>query len=293
MRPNDREPNTLRARVASAGPVALALAPALVVACMGALVTFGPASPSEPTLSAWEPYGVPMAAGAFFIEFAVRYYAADLLVLGPPLLVLILLPLWAAKRTPLHEAGRPNPPRWPLGAAAILAILYIILPHIVSGSDASPRLRPLVVFCLFCYGGVTLSTRARRLLSTLALLSGLLSVGLLCISFAGINRQLDDFTSGTAFVRRALDSTRWSSTPAPLPILVKPFLHAWGYYGVERDIVTPFAFAWHPTRFPYRYRELPIQSQAGALPSNEDEPYAMMEGRACQAARRLAPSRTC
>jgi hypothetical protein len=293
--PDDREPNTFRARVASAGPVALALAPAVVVACMGALVSFrsGLAQP-EPTLSAWEPYGVPMAAGAFFVEFAVRYHVSDLLVLGPPLLVLILLPLWAARRTPLHEARRPNPPRWPLGAAAVLAILYIILPHIVSGSDASPRLRPLVVFCLFCYGGVTLSTRARRLLSTLALLSGLSSVGLLCVSFAGINRQLDDFTSGTALVRRGARLYPMVFDPRSPSILVKPFLHAWGYYGVERDVVTPFAFAWHPTRFPYRYRELPIQGQAGALPSDsEDEPYAMMEGRACQAARRLAPSRTC
>ena len=57
---------------------------------------------------------------------------------------------------------------------------------------------------------------------------------------------------------------------------MKPFLHAWGYYGLARDVVTPYAFAWHETRFPYRYRELPLHGPRSPFPSDaEDEPYAL------------------
>ena len=57
--------------------------------------------------------------------------------------------------------------------------LYFALPHIVFGSDASPRLRPLILFCLCCYAGVSLSRRARRRVAALALASGLLGAATL------------------------------------------------------------------------------------------------------------------
>jgi hypothetical protein len=284
---------TLRRRLASARPLALALAPTVAIACVVALGS--EAAPSEPTLSVWEGYSPLMAAGAFFVEFAIRYHVSDVLALGPPLMVLVALPLWAAsRRLQTTDENLTRPPSWPLAAAAALTILYFVLPHIVSGSDVSPRLRPLVVFCLFCYAGVTLSPRARQVVSILALVSGLASVGLLCRSFAEINRQLDDFTSAIPLVKRGARLYPMVFDPRSPSILVKPFLHAWGYYGVERDVVTPYAFAWHPSRFPYRYRDLPAHGEASALPSDsEDEPYALLEGRACEATRRLAPSRSC
>ena len=82
--------------------------------------------------------------------------------------------------------------------------------------------------------------------------------------------------------------------PRSPSILVKPFLHAWGYYGLARDVVTPYAFAWHETRFPYRYRELPLHQPGSPFPSDaEDEPYALIEGRLCAAERRFSPSLSC
>src|SRR6185437_14024400 len=73
-------------------------------------------------------------------------------------------------------------------------------------------------------------------------------------------------------------------------ILVKPFLHAWGYYGLARQVVTPFAFAWHESRFPYRYRALPVHTLDSPFPSDaEDEPYALLQGRLCASVRRFSP----
>jgi hypothetical protein len=294
--PVPNSPKALRDRLISAGPIALALAPAMAVACIGMFTALrGGLAPPEPTLSAWEPYSVPEAAGAFFVEFAMRYRLADLVVLGLPLLLLMIAPLKAASQAK-YETSSADPMRstWPIGAAAILTALYFVLPHIVFGSDLSPRLRPLVLFCLFCYGGVTLSLRARRAVSGVALLSGLSSVALLCLSFTDLNRQLGDFTSGIPFVRRGARLYPMVFDPRSPSLLVKPFLHAWAYYGVEGDIVSPFAFAWHPARFPYRYRDLPIHGRSGPLPSDsEDEPYALTDGRLCNSVRRLAPSRTC
>jgi hypothetical protein len=294
--PESRVGPTLRGRLMSAGPLAMALAPTAVLAFVVALR--GTAAPAEPSLSTWEGYSSIEALGAFFVEFAVRYHLIDLLVLGPPLLVLIILPLRAA-RASRRLASTTDPsgaraPSWPLWAAASLMVLYLVLPHIVTGSDVSPRLRAPIVFCLFCYAGVTLSARARRLVSALALVTGIASAGLLCASFSDLNRELEDFTSGIPLVRRGARLYPMVFDPRSPSILVKPFLHAWGYYGVERDVATPFGFAWHPSRFPYRYRDLPVHAEQGALPSDsEDEPYALLQGRECDAIRRLSPSRSC
>ena len=134
-------------------------------------------------------YDFPSAVGTFFVEFAVRYHLADLAALGPPLVVLIAVPL-AARRAP-------GAPRWPLAAALVLALLYLASPHIVSGSDLAPRLRPLLVFALLCYSGVVLSPRARRRVTVLALLSGLGGVALLVTSFRSLG--IPSTTSPRAF----------------------------------------------------------------------------------------------
>ncbi len=128
------------------------------------------------------------------------------------------------------------------------------------GSDLTPRLRPLLVFSLLCYSGVALSPRARRRVALLALASGLGGAALLCRDFRSLGHALDDFSSGIPFVRRGSRVYPVIFDPRSPSILVKPFLHAWGYYGLARDVVTPYAFAWHATRFPYRYRELPVHS---------------------------------
>ena len=131
-------------------------------------------APFEPTVSRWEMYDFPSAIGAFFVEFAMRYHLIDLAVLGPPLVALI------GCRSLARRAGADRrAPRWPLHAAGILALLYLLSPHIVLGSDLTPRLRPLLVFALLCYGGVALSPRARRRVALLALASGLGGAALL------------------------------------------------------------------------------------------------------------------
>ena len=277
------------ARLRAAGPVALALLPSLLLAAASWRGTFGGQSPSEPTLSRWEMYDLPSAVGAFFVEFAMRYHLIDLAALGPPLLVLIGVPLLARRR-----GADPQAPRWPLHAAGILALLYLLSPHIVLGSDLTPRLRPLLVFSLLCYSGVALSPGARRRVALLALASGLGGAALLCRDFRNLGHALDDFSSGIPFVRRGSRVYPLIFDPRSPSILVKPFLHAWGYYGLARDVVTPYAFAWHATRFPYRYRELPLHPVDSAFPSDaEDEPYALIEGRLCSSVRRFSASVSC
>jgi hypothetical protein len=277
------------ARLRRAGPVALALLPALLLAA--AAWRGGGSAPEsfEPTVSSWEMYDFPSAIGAFFVEFAMRYHLIDLAVLGPPLLVLIGIPL-AARRPGTNSQA----PRWPLHAAGLLALLYLFSPHIVLGSDLTPRLRPLLVFALLCYSGVALSPVARRRVAVLALASGLGGALLLAQDFRSLGRALDDFSSGIPFVRRGSRVYPVIFDPRSPSILVKPFLHAWGYYGLARDVVTPYAFAWHATRFPYRYRELPLHAADSAFPSDaEDEPYALLEGRLCASVRRFSASLSC
>ena len=277
------------ARLGAAGPIALALSPSLLLAALSWQAGVGARAAPEPTVSSWEMYDLPSSIGAFFVEFAMRYHLIDLAALGPPLIVLIGVPLLA------RRAGtKPEAPRWPLHAAGILAVLYLLSPHIVLGSDLAPRLRPLLVFSLFCYGGVALSPRARRRVALLALGSGLGGAALLCRDFRSLGRALDDFSSGIPFVRRGSRVYPVIFDPRSPSILVKPFLHAWGYYGLARDVVTPYAFAWHATRFPYRYRELPVHAVDSAFPSDaEDEPYALLQGRLCAAVRRLSASVSC
>jgi hypothetical protein len=277
------------ARLAAAGRVALALLPSLLLAAASWRGAIAAPAPSEPTVSSWEMYDFPSSLGAFFVEFAMRYHLIDLAALGPPLIVLVGVPLLAGRAGTRSEA-----PRWPLHAAGILALLYVFSPHIVLGSDLTPRLRPLLVFSLLCYGGVGLSPRARRRVALLALASGLGGAALLCRDFRSLGRALDDFSSGIPFVRRGSRVYPVIFDPRSPSILVKPFLHAWGYYGLARDVVTPYAFAWHATRFPYRYRELPLHRVDSAFPSDgEDEPYALVQGRLCTAVRRLSASVSC
>ncbi len=286
--PGAGDEKPLGRRLAEAWPCALALLPSLALAASSARGALGGGAPLEPTLSRWETYDLPTALGAFFVEFAVRYHLIDLLVLGPPLVALLAVPL-LARRT-----AAPGTPRWPLRAALLLAALYVALPHVVLGSDLSPRLRPLVVFSLLCYGGVALSPRARRRLTLLALASGLGGAAILCANFRALGRSLDDFVSGVPYVRPGSRVYPVIFDPRAPSVLVKPFLHAWGYYGLDREVVTPYAFAWHETRFPYRYRELPVHLVTSAFPSDaEDEPYALIQGRLCAAERRLSPSLTC
>jgi hypothetical protein len=276
-------------RLRAAGPVALALLPSLLLAAVSWRGGVPAPGASEPTVSSWEMYDLPSAIGAFFVEFAMRYHLLDLAALGPPLLVLIGAPLLARR-----AGANPEAPRWPLHAAGILALLYLFSPHIVLGSDLSPRLRPLLVFSLLCYGGVALSPVARRRVAMLALASGLGGAALLCRDFRSLGRALDDFSSGIPFVRRGSRVYPVIFDPRSPSILVKPFLHAWGYYGLDRDVITPYAFAWHATRFPYRYRELPVHAVDSAFPSDaEDEPYALIEGRLCTSVRRFSPSLSC
>ncbi len=282
-------PSSWATRLRAGGPVALALLPSLLLAAASWRGGVTLQAPSEPTVSSWETYDFPPAIGAFFVEFAMRYHLLDLAALGPPLLVLIGVPLLARR-----AGAAPEAPRWPLHAAGILALLYLFSPHIVLGSDLTPRLRPLLVFSLLCYSGVALSPLARRRVALLALASGLAGAALLCRDFRSLGRALDDFSSGIPFVRRGSRVYPVIFDPRSPSILVKPFLHAWGYYGLARDVVTPYAFAWHATRFPYRYRELPLHPVDSAFPSDaEDEPYALIEGRLCASVRRFSASLSC
>jgi hypothetical protein len=282
-------PSSWAARLRAAGPVALALLPSLLLAAASWRGGLTAQALSEPTVSSWEMYDLPSAIGAFFVEFAMRYHLLDLAALGPPLLVLIGAPLLARR-----AGANPEAPRWPLHAAGILALLYLLSPHIVLGSDLTPRLRPLLVFSLLCYSGVALSPLARRRVALLALASGLGGAALLCRDFRSLGRALDDFSSGIPFVRRGSRVYPVIFDPRSPSILVKPFLHAWGYYGLARDVVTPYAFAWHATRFPYRYRVLPLHPVDSAFPSDaEDEPYALLEGRLCASVRRFSASISC
>jgi hypothetical protein len=277
------------ARLRAAGPVALALLPSLLLAAVSWRGGITAPASFEPTVSRWEMYDLPSAIGAFFVEFAMRYHLIDLAVLGPPLLVLIGMPLLARR-----WGADAQSPRWPLHAAGILALLYLLSPHIVLGSDLSPRLRPLLVFALLCYSGVALSPLARRRVALLALASGLGGAALLLRDFRSLGRALDDFSSGIPFVRRGSRVYPVIFDPRSPSILVKPFLHAWGYYGLARDIVTPYAFAWHATRFPYRYRQLPLHPAGSAFPSDgEDEPSALLDGRLCTGVRRFSASLSC
>ena len=172
----------------------------------------------------------------------MRYHLIDLAALGPPLLVLIGR---AAPGSPAgsdcrrRRAGRST-------RRGSWRFSISLSPHIVLGSDLTPRLRPLLVFALLCYSGVALSPRGPAP-------GGAAGPGL------GLGRRRPSWPETSA-----ASAARWTTSRRGFPscvrgsrvypvifdprspsILVKPFLHAWGYYGLARDVVTPYAFAWH------------------------------------------------
>jgi len=298
LRPGDRAPVPLKQRLADAGPVIVALSPTVLLAALGVGRVVGRVGGmSEPTVRAWEAYGVLQALGTFVSEFAIRTRVADLLFLGPPLALLLVLPLraaWQHRKPGQVQLGPLQPRRWPMEAAAVLGALYFVLPHIVLGSDACARVRPFILFALVCYEGIALSPSLRRRLLAVSLACGLGSVALLSASFATLNEDLADFTSGIADVPEGSRVYPMVFDQRGPSVLIRPFLHAWGYYGIERHVVTPFAFAWHETRFPYRYRQLPLHGLDSAFPSDsEEEPYALQKGWLCEARRHFAPALDC
>lgn len=298
MRPGDDAPLSMRQRLADAGPLIVALLPAVLLAALGVGRVVGRVGGvAEPTVRSWEAYGVLQALGTFVSEFAIRTRVADLLFLAPPLVLLIVLPLraaWHHRRLDGAALSPLRPRRWPMEAAAVLVALYFVLPHIVLGSDACARVRPFIIFVLVCYEGIALSPRLRQWLRVVALVCGLGSVGLLSASFATLNEQLADFTAGVTDVPEGSRVYPMVFDERGPSILIRPFLHAWGYYGIERHVVTPFAFAWHETRFPYRYRQLPLHALGSEFPSDsEEEPYALEKGWLCESRRHFAPSLDC
>ena len=140
---------------AAAGPVALALLPSLLLAAASWRGGVAGGSSSEPTVSSWEMYDFPSAIGAFFVEFAMRYHLIDLAVAGATA-------ARADRRAAPGPPGRRKRPRRRAGRftrRGSWRFSTSLLPHIVLGSDLTPRLRPLVVFALLCYSGVALSPR--------------------------------------------------------------------------------------------------------------------------------------
>ncbi len=283
--PGDGTRLSLAGRLRNAGPATLALAPALILQLVSWRGLWGSHLPPEPTLSRWEMYDFPSAVGSFFVEFAVRFHLADLAALGPPLVVLIAVPL-AARR-----AASVSAPRWPLLAALVLAILYLVSPHIVFGSDLAPRLRPLIVFALLCYGGVVLSPRARRRVTLLALVSGLGRRGA-----PGPELPQPRPRAGRLRLGDPLRAPREPRLPGHLrsPLAVDPGQAVPARLGLLR----PRPRRRHPLRVrlardaasltatascPLHHRDSPFPSDA------EDEPYALIEGRLCAADTALLP----
>ena len=263
------------ARLRAAGPVALALLPSLLLAAASWRGGVTAPAPFEPTVSSWEMYDFPVGDRRVLrrVRHALspdRSGGAGAAAAG------------ADRRAAAGPPGRRNSraPRWPLHAAGILALLYLLFPHIVLGSDLTPRLRPLLVF----RSSVTAASRSRPSPGAAwrcwpwPRASG--GAALLAEDFRSLGRALDDFSSGIPFVRRGSRVYPVIFDPRSPSILVKPFLHAWGYYGLARDVVTPYAFAWHadaislplpraasassPTRpFPRTPRTSPTRSSKG------------------------------
>jgi hypothetical protein len=155
--------------------------------------------------------------------------AAFLLLLGPG--------LWTAWR---DRGGAPDPAR--RATLALLLLLFLLPERSFGRNHISTRVVVFVALLVPVWADYSWLVARRRLFLGLVAVVSLASTGLFLRAARAVNDDLAEYTAGRSAVARG-------ATLLPLNFdgrcgtrVIWPLLHAWAYYGIERNAVAPYLF---------------------------------------------------
>lgn len=181
-----------------------------------------------------------------FYRFALPFGADEGLTAVPAFALLFFPATWTALRVVRRRwrGERPAPlGRSALVAAALLPLWFLLPEYVFNNFYIFHRVVPFIALTVPLWASYQFLLARPRALTALVLILGLGQTALFWRSAHIINDELTEYTAGVGVVERGkkllplnfdakLDSTR----------VVKPTLHAWGYYGVRRDLIVPYLF---------------------------------------------------
>ncbi|MCC6749976.1 MAG: hypothetical protein IT371_20085 [Deltaproteobacteria bacterium] len=178
------------------------------------------------------------AIATAFYRFALPF-GADEAATAIPAYVLLLFP---AVVTALRYRKEPAPPAIRV-AAVVLPLLFVLPEWVFNNYYIFHRIVPYLAVLVPAWANYDWLLARRKhyfaLIGTLSLLATLQFY----VGARTINAELEEYTAG-------ISAIRGGQTLLPLNFdpkldesrVVKPTLHAWGYYGVAKNLVSPYLF---------------------------------------------------
>jgi hypothetical protein len=218
---------------------ALALLPAVALVGLG---VSGGASPSGLEWPGGFPSPLYNIATAFY-RFAVPIGMGELPAAIPAFLLLLFPAVLTAWRF------RTEKPPVGIRLSALLLLLFFLLPERSFDLDhICTRMVGFLALSVPAWAGYGWLLRRRRLFFGAVAALSLGSTALFTLSAREVNADLAEYTAG-------IDAVPKGKTLFPLNFdarsgnrVIWPLLHAWGYYGVAKDLVLPHVMAAHATR---------------------------------------------
>jgi hypothetical protein len=241
-----------RARLRAVGRVTLASAPGLLL--------FAHATVADMSGRELVPLGLPVPSLSFetipkraLLFFGHVFMSARPWALAVEGLLFLLLggAVLAALRSRLQRNGEGSALEWsradmPLGVAAALYLLYLILPETIGRPLAYvPERLPLVILVLVLAWLPPLPRPQRRAVSALLVAAAAFFLIENTAYVRQWNRVLRAYTGGAdrlAVGARVLPV--YFDTVGETRALAYPMVQAWGYYAVSRDLVSPYTFGY-------------------------------------------------
>lgn len=270
---------TWRGRIGSA----LAFVPALALVAAGIVSSAGRGGFDWPTGFPSPLYS--LATG--FYRFALPIGPGELAAAAPAFLLLVLpavLTVWS-RRAEVSARG--------LRLSAMLFVLFLLLPERSFGFDhISTRVTGFVILSLLVWTRVDWLTNRRRLFFATTAILSVLSSALFLRSAREVDADLAEYTGGLAAVEPETTLLPLNFDARSGRRVIWPLLHAWGYYGIARNVVSPYVL--------YAHAERPASWLAyrgdRRLPPAPDEflPERLVSGTFCDAVRAAAgPNADC
>jgi hypothetical protein len=178
-----------------------------------------------------------------FYRFALPIGPGEAPAAAVAFLLLLVPALWTAWR------GRGGPADPARRATLVLLLLLFLLPERSFGRNhISTRLVIFVALLVPVWADYGWLLVRRRSFLAIAALVSLGATALFYRSAREVNGDLAEYTAGTSAVARGATLLPLNFDGRSGTRFVWPLLHAWAYYGIERDTVTPYVFNVRPGR---------------------------------------------
>jgi hypothetical protein len=258
-------PAGMRSRMSSL----LAVVPAIALVLLGAGVAV--AGPLD-----W-PGGFPSplyVIATSFYRFALPLGPGEAPAAGAAYFLLLVPALHAAWRA----RGEASDPARRL--ALVFVLLLFLLPERSFGRDhISTRFAVFLALLAPVFGSYGWLLVRPRLLHAVPLVLSLAATALFALGARAVNDDLAEYAAGTPAVARGATLLPLCFDAQGAARVTWPLLHAWGYYGTERDAIVPYVFNVRPEQAGGRLR---LRHRTAALPApGEQLPGLLASGVLC------------